>query len=66
MDPKILAQFEQCLDGKGLPYQADAVSYNEITKDLTNEQFANGPYMDCLKSSALAVYPNLMFVGVGR
>jgi hypothetical protein len=66
MDPRLLARFKQCLDEQNLPYTGNETNYNEFTKDLSDQEFAYGPYFDCLSTSADDVFPDLPGVSVGR
>lgn len=66
MDPRLLTRFKQCLDKAGLAYSNNEVNYNDFTEDLSDMEFAYGPYFDCLAESVEDIYPNVVGVGVGR
>jgi hypothetical protein len=65
MDPKLLAAFEVCLDGKGVHYKSTDTNFNDFAGNH-NSAYTSGPYMDCLDSSMKQVFPNVTAYGVGR
>ena len=66
MDGRLLARFQQCLDGAGLAYSGKEVNYNEFTEHLSDMEFGYGPYFDCLSESVEDIYPHVVGVSVGR
>jgi len=66
MDPRLLAGFQQCLDKNGIAYEGTEVSYNDFTKDLSEEEFMSGPRMTCLQETAVELFPDLLAVSVSR
>jgi hypothetical protein len=65
MDPKLLAAFEVCLDGKGIRFKSTATNFNDFA-GKNNSAYLSGPYIDCLDSSMKQVFPNVTAFGVGH
>lgn len=69
MDPALRSAFVACLDEHGLEHRGDETNFNEFTSHLSDAEYladSEGTYQYCLTEEAVGMYPELLWISLGR